>query len=114
MSAPEEYRGVDEELEELKRRKMEELQRRIEEERRRAELQAQKRAILNLILTPEARRRLDNLRLVKPELVEALENQLIALAQSGRLRTPIGEEELKQMLEEIYRRTRRDLRIRFR
>jgi len=114
MSTPEEYRGTDEELEELKRRKMEELQKRIEEERRRAELQAQKRAILNLILTPEARRRLDNLRLVKPELVEALENQLIALAQSGRIRTPISDEELKQMLEEIYRRTRRDLRIRFR
>ncbi len=105
---------MDEELEELKRRKMEELQKRIEEERKRAEVQAQKRAILNLILTPEARRRLDNLRLVKPELVEALENQLIALAQSGRIRTPIGDEELKQMLEEIYRRTRRDLRIRFR
>ncbi len=117
MSTPvDEYRSElsDEELELLKRRKMEELQKRLEEERRRAELQAQKRAILNVILTPEARRRLDNLRLVKPELVEAIENQLIALAQSGRLKTPITDDELKRMLEEIYRRTRRDIRIRFR
>ncbi len=104
---------TDEELEEIKKRKMMELQKRLEEERRRAELAAQRRAILNVILTPEARARLDNLRLVKPELVEALENQLIALAQSGRIKVPITDEELKRILEEIYRRTHREIRIRF-
>ncbi len=104
---------TDEELEELKRRKMMELQKRLEEERRRAELAAQRRAILSVILTPEARARLDNLRLVKPELVEALENQLIALAQSGRIKVPITDEELKRILEEVYKRTHREIRIRF-
>ena len=104
----------DAELEEIRRRKLMELQKKIEEERKKVELQAQKRAILRVILTPEARARLDNLRLVKPELVEALENQLIQLAQSGRLKTPITDEELKRILEEIYRRTHREFRIRFR
>ncbi len=118
--SPENYRENsnvepgEEELEEIKRRKMLELQKKIEEERKRAELALQKRMIINRILTPEARQRLDNLRVIKPELVESLENQLIALAQSGRIRVPITDEELKRILEEIYRRTHREVRIRFR
>jgi programmed cell death protein 5 len=102
------------ELEELRRRKMEELQRRAEEEKRRQELAAQRRAALRVILTPEARNRLDNLRLVRPELVDALEEQLIALAQSGRVRVPITDDDLRNMLETIYRQTRREYRIRYR
>ncbi len=102
------------ELEALRRRKALELQKRIEEERKRREIEIQKRATLRVILTPEALARLDNLRIVRPELVEALENQLITLAQSGRVKIPITDEELKRILEEIYRRTRREFRIRFR
>ncbi|MFP3239912.1 MAG: DNA-binding protein, partial [Caldivirga sp.] len=73
----------DNELEEARRRKLEELQRKAEEEERKRAEEAQRRAIIRVILTPEARSRLDNLRLVKPELVESIENQLITLAQSG-------------------------------
>lgn len=102
------------ELEEARRRKLEELQRRAEEEERRRVEEARKRAIIRVILTPEARSRLDNLRLVKPELVEAIENQLIALAQSGRIKVPITDDELKRILESIYSQTRREYRIRFR
>ncbi len=118
--SPEEYREdsgamlSEEELEEIKRRKMLELQKRLEEERKKAELAMQRRMLLHRILTPEARQRLDNLRIIKPELVEALENQLIALAQSGRIRVPITDDDLKRILEEIYRRTHREVRIRFR
>ncbi len=112
MSAEEGF--TSNELEEIKRKKMIEIQRRIEEERKRAEAQAQRRAILRTILTPEARARLDNLRIVKPDIVETLEAQLISLAQSGRIRVPVTDEELKQILAEIYRRTHRETRIRFR
>jgi len=73
-----------------------------------------RRAIIRVILTPEARSRLDNLRLVKPELVESIENQLITLAQSGRIKVPITDEELKKILEAVYNQTRREYRIRFR
>jgi len=104
----------EDELEELRKRKAEELQRRIEEERKKQELAAQRRAALRVILTPEARNRLDNLRLVRPELVDALEEQLIMLAQSGRVRVPITDEELRNILEGIYKQTRREYRIRFR
>jgi programmed cell death protein 5 len=111
MSADE---GYDEELEAIREKKLQELQKRIEEERKRQELAAQRRAILRVILTPEARERLDNLRVVKPELVEALEQQLIALAQSGKVRIPITDEDLKRILEAIYKQTHREFRIRYR
>jgi len=105
----EEYR--DEELERIRQRKLSELQRRMEEERARALEQAQRRAALRRILTPEAMQRLDNVRIVRPELAEALESQLIALAQSGRLKIPVTDEELRNILASIYERTRRSYRF---
>jgi len=107
----------DEELEEIKRRKLLEYKRMIEEarareeERRRIELERQ--AVLAKILTPEARQRLNNLRLVKPELVELVEVQLIQLAQSGRVPLPITDDLLKRFLTEIVRRSRKEIKIRF-
>jgi len=106
---------VDEELEMIKRRKMAELARRAEQERARREREAAEEAIrqemLRRILTPEARERLANLRLVRPELVKSLEDQLIMLAQSGRIKIPISDEELKTILQNLFERTRRDIRI---
>ncbi|GAB6946280.1 DNA-binding protein [Vulcanisaeta sp. JCM 16161] len=104
----------EDELEAIRQRKLQELQKQIEEERKKQELAAQRRAVLRVILTPEARERLDNLRVVKPELVEALEQQLIALAQSGRIKVPITDEDLKKILETIYKQTHREFRIRYR
>lgn len=108
----------DEELEEIKRRKLLELQRRLEEERRREILrqqrEMQKQAILRRILTPKARERLSNVKLVRPELANLIEEQLIALAQSGRIRIPITDDVLKSILEEIASQTHREFRIRIR
>jgi len=111
------YMGAEDlELEELKRRKLLELQRRLlEEERRRRlmqEMEARKRAILRRILTPKARSRLANVKLVKPELAAALEDQLIALAQSGRIPVPITDDMLKAILMELASRTTREFRFR--
>ena len=102
----------DEEVEELLRRKAIQEQRRIEEERKRkAELEAQKELLLRAILTSEARQRLSNIKLVKPEFAEALENQLIALAQTGRIKIPITDDELKQILAQISEQSRREFKI---
>ncbi len=99
----------DAELEELKRRKMIELQRKLEEEKQR---RAQIEAVLRRIMTPEARSRLANLRLVKPELANIVEQQLIALAQSGRVSLPITDDFLKKLLAQLYEQTHRETRIR--
>jgi len=104
----------DEELELLKRKKLLEYQRRLQEEERRRQLELQKEALLRRILTPEARARLSNLKLVRPDLTRIIEEQLIALAQTGRIRVPVTDRELKQLLLQIYEQTHRETRIRIR
>ena len=49
----------------------------------------------------QARQRLMNIRLVKPDLAMAVENYLISAASSGRLSRPLTDEELKQLLMRI-------------
>ena len=92
----------EEELEGLRKRRMLELQQRMVEEQRQNQaqhqLEGQKQALLRRMLTPEARRRLTNLNMVKPEFTQQLELQLIQLAQQGRINLPITDEQLKELL----------------
>ncbi|HDI02095.1 MAG TPA: DNA-binding protein [Ignisphaera sp.] len=105
----------DEELAAILERQYQELLRRRQElERRRLERQleeARRQEILRSILTPEARERLANIRLVRPEIARIVEDHLIALAAQGRISRPITDDELKAILAEIYERTRKDYRI---
>ena len=107
----------DRELEEIKKRKLLEMRRQLEEEERRkqleAELEARKQALLRQILTLEARQRLANLKLVKPQLAEAAENLSIQLVQAGRLPVPVTDEQVKAILLELDSRTRRRFQIKF-
>ena len=54
--------------------------------------------VLQVLLEPDARQRLMNIRLVKPELASAVENYLINAASSGKLNKMLTDEELKQLL----------------
>jgi programmed cell death protein 5 len=107
----------DEELDELRRRKMAELQQQAMAEQQAAQedaIRAQRAAVLRQILTAEARDRLNNLRMVKPEFAEQLENELIRLAQANRLpEIPITDKTLKTMLSQLRSR-QRDTKIEFR
>jgi programmed cell death protein 5 len=100
----------DEELEAIRRKKLLARQQRMGDEQKQAqqeqELEAQKQALLRQILTPEARQRLTNLALIKPEFTEQLELQLIQLAQSGRLQIPVSDAQLKQLLVQLQSRKR--------
>ena len=104
-----------EEVEEMRRRKLAELQARLEEQRRQEELrrqyEIQKRIALQRILTPEARSRLANIRAAKPEFAEQIELQLIQLAQQGRITSQITDAQLREILRRIQER-RREIRIR--
>lgn len=101
---------AEETLEELRQRKMAALQRRLAEEQKRVQmeeqLEMQKQAILKNILTPEARQRLTNLKLVKPEFTAQLELQLIQLAQLGKLPVPLTDEQLKHILIQLQTQKR--------
>jgi len=86
------------------------MQQRMTDEQKQAQaerqLEAQKQALLRQILSPEARQRLTNLNLVKPEFTEQLELQLIQLAQAGKLPIPISDAQLKQILIQLQSRKR--------
>ena len=103
------------ELEALRKRRMLELQQRMVEEQKqvqaRQQLEMQKQAVLRRILTPEARSRLTNLKMVKPEFTQQLELQLMQLAQQGRIAIPITDEQLKELLVRLQS-GRRDYTIR--
>jgi programmed cell death protein 5 len=107
----------EEELNELRKRKMAELQQQAMAEEQaaaqEAEIRAQRAAVLRQILSPEARSRLSNLRMVKPQFAEQLENELIRLASTKRLpEIPITDKTLKTMLAQVAGR-QRDTKIQF-
>jgi programmed cell death protein 5 len=105
----------EEELEALREKRMLELQQRMVAEQKQAQahqqLERQKQALLRRILTPKARSRLTNLKMVKPEFTEQLELQLIQLAQQGRIAIPITDGQLKELLVKLQS-GRRDYKIR--
>lgn len=106
----------DEELELLRRRKLLELQKKLEEERRRKELEeaeARREAVLRSILTTDARNRLSNIKLVRPELARMAEDYILQLVQAGRLSPPVTEDTVKEILLELDSRSRRSFEIKF-
>ena len=100
----------DEELQELRRKKLTALQRQMTDEQKSAQaeqqMEQQKQALMRSILTPEARQRLANLKMVRPEFTEQLELQLIQLAQQGKVPVPLGDEQLKKILVQLQGRKR--------
>ena len=105
----------DEELEALRKKRLMELQRQMLQEQQRAEaqrrLELQKQSLMRRILTPKARQRLANLKMVRPEFASQLEVQLIQIAQQGRIGLPITDDQLKEILSRLQR-SRREIRIR--
>ena len=107
----------DEELEALRQKKLAELQEQqasaqMQEEQKAAH-EAQKQAILRQILTEEARQRLTNVKLVRPQLAEAVEVRLIQLAQQGAISDKLSDSQLKDILRKIQgqkRETKIDIR----
>jgi programmed cell death protein 5 len=102
----------DAELAELRRRRMQQIQemqsasvgnpaiqaaQQAEYDRRESE----RAEMLRRILTPEARERLGRIRLAKPDVANAVEQQVISLAASGRLQRMIDDVTLRALLERL-------------
>ena len=99
----------DEELTALRRKKLHQLQQRSTEEQKQSQedqIEQQKQELLRKLLSPEARQRLTNLKMIKPEFTETLELQIIQLAQTGKLPIPLSDQQLKQILLQLQGRKR--------
>ena len=100
----------DTELEQIRKRKLLSMQNRMGDEQRQGQaeqqMEAQKQALLSKILSPEARQRLNNLKMVKAEFAEQIEMQLIEMAQTGKLPIPLSDVQLKQILVQLQSRKR--------
>lgn len=84
----------------------------MEEEERAREREKLKEYYLRVFMTSEARERLSNIKMVRPELASMVEEQILQLALSNKLDHPITDEELKSILLRLQER-RREFRIRF-
>ena len=109
---------MDEELDKLRKKKLQELQQQLstqdaleEQELQRQEFEEQKKKILRTILTAPARERLGRIKVARPEIAEAIENQIILLAQSGKLQNKINDEQLRMLLSKALPK-KRDIKIR--
>ena len=76
-----------------------------------AERKMMREAALRMALTSEARQRLTNVKMVRPDLAASIEEYIIQLATSGRLKSAIDDEQLKQMLVALQDK-KREIKIR--
>jgi len=101
----------DERLDELRQQKMQELKEQAQEggaggdreaqQAAQQQAEAQKQALLKQHLTDGARQRLNAVQMSKPEVAEQVEQQVVALARSGRIQDRIDEEQMRKLLKEL-------------
>ena len=75
-----------------------------------SQLKAQKEIMLKQILSGDARLRLNNVRMVKPDLADLVENYILNLSVQGKISGQISDEQLKQILSSAQQ-PKRDFKI---
>jgi programmed cell death protein 5 len=74
------------------------------------QLKAQKETMLKQVLSSDARLRLNNVRMVKPDLADLVENYILNLSVQGKITGQISDEQLKQILSSTQQ-PKRDFKI---
>ena len=62
------------------------------------QIKAQKETMLKQVLSTDARLRLNNVRMVKPDLADLVENYILNLSVQGKITGQISDGQLKQIL----------------
>ena len=75
-----------------------------------SQLKAQKEMMLKQVLSGDARLRLNNVRMVKPDLADLVENYILNLSVQGKISGQISDEQLKQILSSAQQ-PKRDFKI---
>jgi len=73
---------------------------------------AMREQMLKVLLTSEARERLYKIRMVKPDTAKIIEDNIIQLASSGRLKKAITDKEIKEFLTSMQQ-PQKDFKIRW-
>jgi len=98
----------DRELEELRQRRLQEMQAQAEQQlAQEQELiahKAQVQGALRQLMSAEAKERLAQVRVARPRVAAAVEQQVLALAGDGKLKGPIDDATLQQMLAHLSRK----------
>jgi len=62
------------------------------------EKKALRENIMRMALTSEARQRLANIRMVKPQIAQTIEEYIVQMASTGKLKQVINDDQLKELL----------------
>ncbi len=107
-------------LEEIRKKRMQELlrqqvqeqaQQQIQNQVQEEQIEAQIKKILPHILTPEARERLGNIKVARPQVARGVEILLIQLYQAGKIPKPLSDEQFKDILVKLKEDRKKDIRI---
>ncbi len=107
----------DDELKQLREQKLAELQRQQAEQAQQAmyknqqavAVNAQVQQILSLILSSDARARLTNIKLARPEFAQSIEYQLVQLYEQGSFRgkQPLTDQQFKDLLIQVQNQSQK-------
>ena len=105
----------DRELEELRQRRLQEMQAQAEQqlaqEQERVAIKAQVQGALRQLMSAEAKERLAQVRVARPEMAKAVEQRIMALARDGELTALIDDATLQKMLPHLSRRRETKIEI---
>ncbi len=79
----------------------EDIRRQMQQERMQEKVEKEVKATMLMMLEPNAKSRLDNLKVVRPEMAAQLEMYLAQLYHSGQVKNKISEEQIIEMLRKI-------------
>ena len=70
------------------------------------EKKALRENIMRMALTSEARQRLANIKMVKPQIADTIEQYIIQMATTGKLKNVINDDQLKEILGSLQEKKR--------
>ena len=68
--------------------------------------------VLRVVLTSDARQRLTNIKMVKPDIANSIEDTIIQMASTGKLKKAVTDDEIKQYLASLNQ-PKKDFKIRW-
>jgi programmed cell death protein 5 len=83
-----------------------------EDKKRESEDRVMRDRALRVLLTPGARDRLSNVRVVKPDVAKTVEDYLLTMGSQGRLKKEVTDEDLKQILSSLQQ-PKREFKINY-